>query len=577
MPNTDRASAPASLPLLLLLRVNLLQSWRKLLAVREKSRLMVSVIGAFIVGYLVLAFFLFYYGLNFIAQFPGLGAVLTERLLYLLFAILFGLLLLSNLVIGYTNMFRNRETEFLLTMPLSENTVFRWKFIESVLLASWAFLFLIAPLLAAFGITRGVPWHFYVVTTVLTGLLIIVPGAIGSWIAIHLARYLDRRNFQVFLLATGVILLGLVAFAWKTQAPSEEMLESRVLVVIDQLLGRTRFALFPFLPSYQLTTGILHLTEGAVSLAAFYLAALMSNILFFGYLALTRFGRIFRASASEVHSRGRALGSWGWLFFWRRQARGLASRTVLDRCFDGLFWLRADTRALLLKDVRLFWRDTTQWGQTVVLFGLLGAYILNLRNFTHQLDNPFWVSLVAYLNLGTCSLTLATLTTRFVFPQFSLEGQRLWIVGLAPMGLWRVVTIKYWLASSASLVITLGLVTLSCRLLKMDWSMVALFGAVITVMTLSLNGLATGLGVLYPNFRDPNPGKIVSGFGGTLCLVLSFVYILVSVLLLALGTGGFRTESNWIIVSQMIFVLVSVGTGALPIGLARRRVRTLEV
>ena len=45
-------------------------------------------------------------------------------------------------------------------------------------------------------------------------------------------------------------------------------------------------------------------------------------------------------------------------------------------------------------------------------------------------------------------------------------------------------------------------------------------------MAFTLNALAVGLGAVYPNFREDNPSKIVSGFGGTLCLVLSFLYII---------------------------------------------------
>ncbi len=138
-------------PLLLLLRVNATHSWRRLMALRDESQLLTAIIALFIGGYLVLSFWLFYYALKFIAKFPGLGAVLTERLFFVLFAFLFGMLLLSNLIIGYTNLFRNRETAFLLTMPVSMQTIFRWKFIESMVLASWAFLFLIAPLLVALG------------------------------------------------------------------------------------------------------------------------------------------------------------------------------------------------------------------------------------------------------------------------------------------------------------------------------------------------------------------------------------------------------------------------------------------
>src|SRR6266403_3845620 len=191
----QRSFAPT--PLRLLFRVNALQAWRRLKAIRQQSRLLTGIILLFVGSYLGLSFWLFYRGLTFVAAFPGLGVVLTERLLYLLFAFLFALLLLSNLVISYTNLFRNREAAFLMSLPVRPQTIFRWKFLESTLLASWAFVFLIAPLLAAFGLIRDVPWHFYPVTLVLIGLFIMLPGIAGSWLAINLARYLDRRAFQI--------------------------------------------------------------------------------------------------------------------------------------------------------------------------------------------------------------------------------------------------------------------------------------------------------------------------------------------------------------------------------------------
>src|SRR5437773_430023 len=160
---TPQHTQPAA-PLSLLLRVNLLSSWRRLKGVREQSRLLTGVISLFIASYLVVAFWLFHVGLRFIGKFPGIGTFLMERLLFLLFAFLFLLLLISNLVISYTNLFRNRETSFLLTLPVSTQTIFQWKFIESALLASWAFLFLIAPLLGAYGWIQRVNWHFYPVT-----------------------------------------------------------------------------------------------------------------------------------------------------------------------------------------------------------------------------------------------------------------------------------------------------------------------------------------------------------------------------------------------------------------------------
>jgi len=567
------ASRFKSSQLLLLLRTNLIHSWRRLLSIRSQSRLLTGIISAFILGYLVLAFELFFYGMRFMAKFPGLGAVLTERLLYTLFAFLFALLLLSNLIISYTNLFRNRETAFLLTLPVSTQTIFNWKFIESTVLASWAFLFLIAPLLVAFGLVRDLPWHFYPVTALLIGLFIILPGVFGAAAAIVIGRHLDRKSFQLLLLLLAVVLLAFVAFWWKTNPVDDDLLDKRTLEALDKLLAKTRFTMFPFLPSYWLSGAVLQWAEGIPRHALFFATVLLSHTLFFGSLAFTRFGNLFYGTASAVQSRAGGMFKFN---FFKSAEKDSAAPGFLEKLFARFSWLATDTRALAVKDLRMFWRDTTQWGQTVMFFGLLGAYIINLRNFTHQLTSPFWIEAVAFLNLGACAFNLASVTTRFVFPQFSLEGQRMWIVGMSPMGLARVVMTKYWLASAASLAVTLGLVTLSCYLLKMTWEDVAFFGAVVTVMTFALNGLAVGLGILYPNLKESNPNKIVSGFGGTLCFVLSSIYIIASLALLVLGGGGFHAHSDWVILTIAGFLLISFLIGWLPMKMGLKHLKNFE-
>jgi len=556
----------------LLLRTNSVQGWRRLLSVRRQSRLLTGIITIFVLGYLVLAFELFFHGLKFIAKFPGLGAVLTERLFFTLFAFLFALLLLSNLIIAYTNLFRNRETAFLLTLPVSAQTVFNWKFIETVILASWAFLFLIAPLLAAFGLVRDVPWHFYPLTALLIGLFVILPGVLGSALAIGIGRHLDRKSFQLVLLAVALVLLAFVAFWWKANPVDDDLLDKRTLEALDRLLAKTRFTMFPFLPSYWLSSAVLQWAEGIADGAIFFAGVLLSHTLFFGSIAFTRFGAIFYNTASAVQSRASG-----------RFTPDFSRAKISSRTPGMLEWLCAllpllppDVRALAVKDLRMFWRDTTQWAQSVMFFGLLGAYILNLRSFTHQLASPFWIHAVAFLNLGACAFNLASVTTRFVFPQFSLEGRRLWIIGLAPIGLPRVVKTKYCLASAASLIVTLGLVTLSCSLLRMAWDDVAFFGAVITVMTFALNGLATGLGVLFPNLQETNPNKIVSGFGGTLCFVVSSLYIIASLALLVIGGGGFHSNTLWVSLCISGFVVLSLAVGWLPMKLAMRKLKDFE-
>src|SRR4029077_14821932 len=124
-----------------------------------------------------------------------------------------------------------------------------------------------------------------------------------------------------------------------------------------------------------------------------------------------------------------------------------------------------------------------------------------------------------------------------------------------------------------SLTVTLSLIALSCHMLRMPPERTFFFAGIITIMTVTLNGLAMGLGVLYPNFKEENPSKIVSGFGGTFCLVLSFIYIVGSVVLLANTTPlGASTPPSHprVLLCLGGFIALSAALGWLPVRLGLR-------
>jgi ABC-2 type transport system permease protein len=209
-----------------------------------------------------------------------------------------------------------------------------------------------------------------------------------------------------------------------------------------------------------------------------------------------------------------------------QQVFGRRSRIGL-RMF--LLGLRRRTQALVMKDVRIFLREPMQWGQCALIFGLLLVYTSNLRHLSYNYKDPLWSSITSYLNLTVCCLAMSTLSTRFVFPQFSMEGQRLWILGLAPFPLTKVLSQKLWLNVCVVTPVTTLLVIISSMSLKLSFERSSFFVIAIIIQTIGLNALALSLGALLPNFRETNSAKIVSGFGGTLCLVLSFFYIVLSV------------------------------------------------
>ena len=102
-------------------------------------------------------------------------------------------------------------------------------------------------------------------------------------------------------------------FLWlQPETVTDEMLETRVLDVVDRLLARTRFSLFPYLPSFWVSSGLTLWVEGAVMGTFFFGLVLLSHTLFFGYLAATKSGGLFFASLSAVNSRGGGGGGNSW-------------------------------------------------------------------------------------------------------------------------------------------------------------------------------------------------------------------------------------------------------------------------
>ncbi len=556
------------------------RTWlRRMQGVGNESRLMVAVLALFVLGYLILGYVLLYHGLSFIHGFPGVGTLLAKRILFLIFAFFFFMLVFSNVIIGYSSLFRGAETMWLLTLPVRRTDVYRWKCIESLVVSSWALLFLSAPLMAAYGHVLGAPPWFYVQVALGSIPFVVVPAVVASWTLLVTARLLTQRWFKWMLIALGAGMIAWILWNVRPVLLSEDTLTPES-ASFDTLLRHTRLSLNPLLPSGWLAKSLFAWVEGFPGQAVFYFLVLLSNALFGILLTSQIAGRFFFRSWLAC-ADGRA---------WQRQMladerrRAPTRKCLPERLARMIPGLSAPARALLVKDSLLFWRDPTQWSQFAIFFGLLAIYIVNLRNVALDFRTPFWAMLISFLNLSASALTLSTLTTRFVFPQFSLEGRRLWIVGMSPLGLHRVITLKFWSSATFSLLLTLTLMVTSSIMLRLPPEQTAIFGGTIALMSLALSGLAVGLGTLFPNLREENPSKIVSGFGGTLCLVLSFVYILLVISVLAVPAGLELSRDKLMgleawqlrIVSSVIVVALSALTAILPMRLARKKLKNME-
>ena len=206
---------------------------------------------------------------------------------------------------------------------------------------------------------------------------------------------------------------------------------------------------------------------------------------------------------------------------------------------SGKFWdgtvgralaaLPAAKREFVLKDVKLFFRDTTQWSQLILLAVLIVVYLFNIKALPLHRGEPvgfFYVTLVSFLNLGLAGFVLAAIAARFIFPAVSLEGRQMWLLRSSPLDLRTLLWSKYWVGTVPLLALALLLTGLTNLLLQVDRFMMVMGLVTICGLTFAIAALALGFGALYPQFETENAAQIPTSFGG-------LVYMMTTVVLLA--------------------------------------------
>ena len=486
-------------------------------SVRTESKLKVGFVS---ISALLLWLFTFFFtwGVLYIFQRFGSATLGTEagvnltdlllsRLLSVMALTIFVLLVVSNVLVSFATIYRAKEVAYLIQAPIDTATFFLGRFAECVSFSSWALAFLGSPLLLAYGVHRGADVGYYFALVLFYLPFVVIPAALGASITMLLVRvFANLRRGPVVALGVGVVALLFGLF--RSRSPNEELSQAETVQAVLDIMGSTQSA---FLPSAWLADGLLAAMRSSYGEAAFLWFVLAANAAFLTllatWLAQAVFYRGWTALRSAEHTRGPRVRK-GW-----RTIEGLARA------------LPEPYRSLTLKDLKLFWRDPAQWSQFLIFFGLMALYVANIRNDGGFLSQEPWRGWVALLNMAASMLILATLTTRFVFPLISLEGRRFWILGLAPLGVRRLLLQKFTLSVLTTAVFTVSVAVISGIRLGLDAFefTVTLLG--VGVATVALSGLAVGLGSLYPNFEEDNPSRITSGMGGTLNFILSLVFI----------------------------------------------------
>jgi ABC-2 type transport system permease protein len=453
------------------------------------------------------------------------GAVADQYVFVNFFLVLAVMLMFSNAILSFGSLFGRDEAQFLLSLPVHARAVVGVKWFEGMLLSSWSFLLLGVPLMMAVSSNTIVEWYYYPLFLAHFLGFIAIPACLGVLAAWAVAMWAPRRPFAVAVTVCCLVLLGVIYWV---SGMSQAAIESEQW--IRQIFRQIGVVKQPILPSTWTAKGIVAAMGRNVGESVFYLLVVAGNAAFLSWLTINIIGRTW----PEAYSRAQ---------------QGRYHPTIrrpwftAGLCWLLFFYLPPLLRRLMLKDLKAFARDARQWSQMLIMFGLLVVYVLNLSRLPVDLNNASTKGLIAFLNLTTISLILATFTSRFVYPLLSLESQQLWLLEMLPVRRTTMLLVKFLFALTVSVISAGGVMLLAVYILALPGVWARMNMAACIAVCIGLSGMAIGLGARFPVLGDRNPARIASGFGGTVNLVASMVFVALEMMGVAyLGTQLFQQD-----------------------------------
>ncbi|HMI54962.1 MAG TPA: hypothetical protein VK494_02120, partial [Gemmatimonadaceae bacterium] len=369
--------------------------------------------------------------LKYFRGIPEIGALLAAKLLGLMFVSLFGILILSNVVTALSSFFLAKDLDLLVAAPVDWLRLYGAKLLETTAHSSWMVVLVATPVLTAYGITYqgGVLYPFIAIAAILPFLFI--PAAIGTAVTLLLVNIFPARRTRDILSVIAVLAAAGLVLIFRLVRP-ERLARPEGFRSLVEFISLLRGPTSPWLPSEWAAHGIMTWLRQEPEILHFYLlwSTAAAAIVFGALLHRWLYARGFSKS-QESGERWVRQGSLG-----RLVGRALTPWGVMRR-------------ELVLKEMRLFFRDTTQWSQLILLTVLVVVYVFNIKFLPLRGEGVtfFLANVIPFVNLILAGFVLASIAARFVFPGISLEGRTLWLLRSSPLEMRQLLWSKFWVGT----------------------------------------------------------------------------------------------------------------------------------
>ncbi len=520
-------------------------------------------------GFWAAVFGLSYKILRYIQSTSEVGVPLAGKFLGIILLSFASLLLLSNLITALSSFFLAKDLDLLVSSPTDWLRLYFAKLGETLLHSSWMVALMAVPIFTAYGMVfRGGPLFPFIVLTALLPYFVL-PCVLGSAITLILVNVFPARRTRDLLSLMAIGAFGGLVLVFRLIRPEQLARPEGVRNLLDYL-SALRTPTSPFLPSEWAASMVMNWLQNVADPLPIVL--LWSSAAAFLVLGAMLHGRLYHSGFSKAQEGAEQF------------VRGRAWSGVLARLFRNM---PPSRREFVLKDLRLFFRDTTQWSQLILLAVLLVVYVFNIKMlpiFSGEVVPVLLVTLVLFFNLGLSGFVLAAVAARFVFPAVSLEGKQMWLLRSSPLDLKALLWSKYWTGTIPLLVLAVAISFSTNVLLQASPFMMAVSLGTIVLLTFAISAMALGFGALYPRFDTENAAQIPTSFGGMVFMMSAIVLLGVVLVLEATPVLSYIRSQNgqepapgpWTIGSLTAVTVICLTMTIVPIRLGLRKVEQME-
>jgi ABC-2 type transport system permease protein len=530
---------------------------------------------ALLLGLVALIFWAAVFGIAYrvLKYFRGveeIGDLMAGKVLGIILLAFLSILLLSNIITALSTFFLAKDLDLLVAAPISRSRLYLAKLAETVIHSSWMVALLALPIFTAYGIVYGGGFLYPIVALAAFIPYLVIPAVVGTALTLVLVNIFPARRTRELLglVASGAVVLAVVLLRFLRP---EQLARPEGFKDLVDYLAVLRTPTSPLLPSEWTASIIMNWLLRVADpwpIAKLWTAAALAVVL--GMLVHRRLYHLGFSKAQEGAERKL-----------RRRIRGPVAGLLSP--------VSPSKREFILKDLRLFFRDNTQWSQLILLAVLLLVYLFNIQSLPlHSGERvPFrLVTMISFLNLGLAGFVLAAVAARFIFPGISLEGRQMWLLRSSPLDPKTLLWSKYWIGTLPLLLLALIITVFTNWLLHASGFMMAVAVGTIVLYTLAASALALSFGAIYPQFGSENAAQIPTSFGGlvymmsSLSLLAAIIMIQASPVMTYLRIDRYGGQLGGVVpellVAGTLVVGICVTATILPLRLALRRIEMME-